>query len=236
MPFIKLLGAIVLSLTLTNAYSGTVTYDDTTIYWEGNESSITAQNSSDTNGQPKIDSMTVNTSDSNVLTSVVINFESMIPSNWLSGFFDSLFINTDGDGTGESDFEYYVQSALGPQDYTLYDVDGLTADSTTTITYSGLSGVPRMDHINGYLDSTLAGTDIANMSDLGLVDYDTGSLTLTYDLASFGITLDDNYAISYMNSCANDVIVGATPIPTTLLLFGSALFGIFGFKKFQTEA
>ncbi len=240
-----IIAVVLSSLAVTTAYADVeVTYLDDVIHWDGYPDTVTpAHNLDDVVGLPDILSMDVHTSGTS-LTKVDINYGTSL--NTLSGFFDSLFINLNG--TQTEGFEYYIKSTLDtgilPDTYTLYNVSGLTSSdyTLTNDTYSNVSSV-RADHPNSYTDTALASALSYDVTSYVTVPSSiTAGTAIEYDFAAMAsaigaidnFTINGGYAISYMNSCANDVIVGATPIPAPFLLFGSALFSILGFRKLKS--
>jgi hypothetical protein len=200
--------------------AGTITWDDTTVNWQGFEG-VAMQ--VDENGTPKIDSMTVTWDDTTrALESVSINLKSPGAQKY-----DSLFISTDGSWDS---WDFLVHSGGNAHDSkTEGNVagDGLWIvnnpfDYTLVGDYAGI----RAGHANG-----IDADSLTFMSEL-TSSYDGVNL-ISYDFTGSGIVLGDTFSFGYTPWCANDVIVGTAPVPepATMLLFGVGLVGLVGASK-----
>ncbi len=230
-----LFGAVLLSLAaFTNASANiTTTYADTTIHW-ANYGNNTVDDVTDVIGSPQITSMAITTNNAATeLRRIKLFFNTEIPDATLFGNFsgirDGLFINKDG--TGTNGWDYFIQGVYDGSssafNYTLYDVTSDDYIMSNELTNLGISSYRELHPVAIKQDALSNGRAI-NVTDK--------TLSLKYvELNDLNIKIGQNYAISYMNACANDVIVGATPIPAPFLLFGSALLGVFGFKKFKKD-
>jgi hypothetical protein len=185
-----------------SAMAATYTYNDVTDSWPGYVAA-----GFDEYGTPKISSMMVTINDNTGdLVSVVLNMTGR-------QYFDSLFINTGGDGLPFEAWDYYVKG-FNPSVATLYTVAAQYDYMTAT---EANHPYPRPDHPVGF-DSGITADS------LGLLASVVGTATdLTYTFNP-GIVMSGDFVIGYTAWCANDVIL--TPEPSIILLLGMGLLGV----------
>lgn len=213
----KLAGLVVSILVVltSSAFAASYTFSDTTQAWPGY-----SQGGPEYYGNPKISSMVVTINDNtNMLQSVVI---------YLTGrtVFDSLFINTGGDGASYEAWDFYVKDiALTNGGANLYSVaanyEYLTA-ADVSLNYLYPRGDSPVGFKSGisYLNTEGDGGILASV--LGT------STSLTYTFND-GIYMGSEWIIGYAPKCANDVIL--TPEPSIIMLLGFGLIGIAGLRR-----
>ena len=222
------------------AFAGTKTYtfpDETAVF-----PNYTGSNTVDTIVGPLLNSMTVTWNDSDGrLLSIVLNSSSQY-YQW-----DSLFINTNGDGVNFNGdgWDYLVHSGSGTYGTLeggstvpgpgLYSVN----DNWDYTTATGL----REGHVNGIDAGDL--TVVENGFQGVLSTPLPGMYALVYDFESLTtkIYLTENFVIGYTPYCANDVILAygadmtqsvgknpTVPEPATMVLFGAGMAGLAGWR------
>lgn len=198
------------------------TYDDIYANWPG-----WYINPNDEIGNPQITdikgvSITV---EGGYLRQVVIEMDTpvRIPSGW-SGVnpFDSLFINSDWDGT-YSDYQswnYYVR------DYTQNDnSDGSLYSVSSTYTYIlAPLPAPGWNLRSGHPAGIDTGITLIPNSGISIVwDGTAPGYYLTYQFPANLIQLGEHFVIGYSEWCANDVFLTPVPEPLTIGMLGLGL-------------
>jgi hypothetical protein len=205
--YLKVVGltTVILFILAGSAMAYSVTYTDNTDSWPGYQPA-----GFDNIGHPQINSMVVTINDStNNLESVVINLTDRL-------VWDSLFINTGGDGLPYEAWDFYVNDTeLDNSGATLYKVAAQYTYLITTYPY-------RPDHPVGFT------TGISQDQSGILIGVEGTATTLTYSFMP-GIVMSNDFVIGYTPYCANDVIL--TPEPSILILFGLGLIGLAGVRR-----
>lgn len=204
------------------AMAGTVNFLDDDISFPGYYNSSYPN---DEYGTPNVNSMDVTWNDTTGnLQTIVINL-----STTTRQLFDSLFINTDY-GDGDTDWEgwdYFVHT--GGANHAADTAGTLPGDGLwsvgSTYDYTTTASGGRNGHPNGI-----------DANSLTFVDGMTGQhndYTITYDFSGLGINVGPTFAVAYSPWCANDLLVGANdvPEPATMLLFGTGLAGLAGWRS-----
>jgi hypothetical protein len=230
---------LIACLVLPAAYAQGYTISDN--YWGGTVINSGATSYGDVIGYPNfaLDSMDVNVSNSQMTVTLAGNyFKTSEVYSWGPG---DLYISTNGwktmDGLSSGNhpedkfdssegWNYVVSYATGK-------VYNLNFDSLVYSNTSGHGGgwIYRADQAyqGGY------GTEVTQTADIYgvFLNQAGGTLTFTFPIGNFNSNDWQNWGSHWNMQCGNDVIEGGAPIPepSTMLLFGSGLVGLIGFRR-----
>ncbi len=231
---------IALSFIGAQAWAQTITFNDSWVNWPGYTSG-----QGDEYGTPKIESLSVNLSQSGKLESVDIQLHDN--TRWIE--FNSLFINSHAitsNTTQWDDWDYFAHDGgLSNAQYTRGETNVVPGNGIYSVDTDGYrysitkdSNHVRSDNPNGINKNDL--NAIAGYDDRGWERSDLDPYLMSYSFEGIlGLELDlsQGFGIAFAPYCANDVIGGSwdgmnpVPEPATMALLGIGLLGLAGIGR-----
>jgi hypothetical protein len=243
----KMLFATLFSICVfaVNASGSIIEFNDKIIYMPTWESSDWSDNYRDSIDYPDITGGRLTIED-NTLKSVSFDYKKR------SCAMGDLFIDKDNNGYFDYVLNMESNSIYGFSDGQLSSEKGLNND--LYLTSNDMYDQGAIDG-NQYRDDHFVALNLNNV--LNLVNQGDASVVATffngineksegswpwpnwgeiggvYEFDEFSLDMDGEFSLFFSPLCANDVIVAraAVPIPSTLLLMGSALFGLLGVRR-----
>jgi hypothetical protein len=171
----------------------------------------------DVMGQPDITGGNINL-DGRILNSVEMNFLGWTMGTILPG---DLFWDNNGDGS----WDYVLSVTLGK----IYDIraPGSFAYQMTSDLWGGADY--RDNHPFAAINIT---GPAAGAGSYSLIKDESGNGTLTFAFTDPNFEVGNNFGFGFAPNCANDVVLVATPEPSSLLLLSGGLMALAGaFRK-----